>query len=90
MWDDENDMDELFRTAAQGYPLKRAADSWEVIVPLLKDEATDHIGVKKRNGFQLYHSLLAMIIVVLIFSGLATNDGLIKRSSVLNANSNME
>ena len=75
MQDDYYNMDDLFREASKNYPLKKPADSWDEIVPLLKSAATGKALAKRNNSIKRYNYLLILLIMVLIFSALATKDG---------------
>ncbi|MEP6713574.1 MAG: hypothetical protein ABJA37_14205, partial [Ferruginibacter sp.] len=76
MWDSENNMDELFRKAAKYYPLKKAADGWDQIAPLLKNDAPGKAVVKSDTGKKRNNSILMLLIVALLFLALVTKDGL--------------
>ncbi|MEO5592526.1 MAG: outer membrane beta-barrel protein [Chitinophagaceae bacterium] len=76
MQDIGDNMDELFQKAAKDYPLRKAADNWEEIAPLLKNATPGKAVVKKNNGIRGNNALLILLIIVFIFSALATKDGL--------------
>ena len=50
MQDLEHDMDELFRKAAENYPLKLPADQWDAIVPWIRAEANEPVRVNHNHS----------------------------------------
>jgi hypothetical protein len=47
MQDLEHDMDELFRKAAENYPLKLPTDQWDAIVPWIRAQASEPVKVNR-------------------------------------------
>ncbi len=76
MSDVENNMDELFRRAAVEYPLKKSQDNWELIAPLLEDNTTAAVTVKKGKRPGKYSILLYSLILFLLIAGYIVNHSL--------------
>ena len=74
MQDVENNMDELFRKAASGYPLKTSKDDWDQIAPLLVNSPLVIVGPQKRKNVKKYGFLLLLSFVFLIIAVVATKD----------------
>ncbi len=79
MQDLENNMDELFRKAAENYPLKAGESSWgEISGGILTDNAASNAGDKKRSR-RIYAGLFLFLLMLVIGSGILIKYTLDKR-----------
>ena len=75
----DNHMDDLFRKAADNYPLKTSNGDWETLQSLLENEpANVWIKVSKRKPFFLFVSIVFLLIGVMTFGVLKNNGVVIK------------
>ncbi|MEO7766138.1 MAG: outer membrane beta-barrel protein [Ferruginibacter sp.] len=87
MPDVDNNMDELFRRAAGGYPLKASKDAWDDIAPLLEQSTVPATAKTKKKNIKKYSALLLSAILFLLIAGIVTNYNSNKKASVLVAQS---
>jgi len=67
MQDIENNMDDLFRKAAENYPLKTGESRWDEIAAAIPGKAA--IAVKKKNNRRKYSVLLLLLFAGLLLGG---------------------
>ena len=72
MQDIEQNMEDLFRKAADNYPLKINDSRWDDIAPAILNEPVDLPVVKKRS-FRKYTGLLLLFLSLLISDGIITD-----------------
>ena len=66
----ENDMDELFRRAAEGYPLKNSKDDWDNIAQLLEPRTGIAAATHKAKSVKKYSVLLLALSLFLLIAGI--------------------
>ena len=66
-----DDMDELFRRAADGYPLKMQEDNWDAVAGKLSVPAATAVGVNqqksKKNNYKPATLLLLLLFIVVLY-----------------------
>lgn len=67
MQDIENNMDDLFRKAAENYPLKTGESRWDEVAAAIPGNAA--IAAKKKNNRRKYSVLLLLLIAGLLLGG---------------------
>jgi len=83
MPDVENDMDELFRRAAEGYPLKISNDDWDNIAPLPEHNTGVAAAAHKVKNLKKYGTLLLLLSLFLFIAGFIANYSWNKKVSPL-------
>ncbi len=83
MPDVENNMDELFRRAAEGYPLKNSKDEWDNIAALLEHNTAIAATTHKEKSLKKYSTLLLSLSLFLIIAGFIANYNRNKKVSPL-------
>jgi hypothetical protein len=64
-----NNMDELFRNAAAGYPLKTDNSDWDGLASRLLNPIAPPVSVRKKNKFKKYGPPLMLILIMLVLDG---------------------
>lgn len=64
MQDIENNMDELFRKAAENYAPKKGESQWDNILPALSESSAE-ISTTKKNNSQKYTAFLLLVLFVI-------------------------
>ncbi len=83
MSDVENNMDDLFRRAAEGYLLKKARDDWDNIAPLLEQNPGAAITTLKGKDLKKYSVLILSLSLFLLIAGFIVNYNQNKNVSLL-------
>ena len=83
MPDVEDNMDELFRRTAEGYPLKNAKDDWDKIAPLLEHSTGADTTSYKTKSVKKYSILLLALSLFLFIAGFIANNSWNKKVSPL-------
>ncbi len=73
MQDIEQNMDDLFRKAADNYPLKVNESQWDDIAPVLFNKPKNSAPVKQTN-WKKYTGLLLLFLSLLLADGIITNN----------------
>ena len=73
MQDIEQNMDDLFRKAADNYPLKVNESHWDDIAPVLFNKPLNPAPVKQTN-WKKYTGLLLLFLSLLLADGIITNN----------------
>ena len=68
MQDIDNNMDELFRKAAENYAPKKGESKWNDILPALSENSTESSTIKKNNSKK--NTAFLLFLLLLIFSGI--------------------
>ncbi|HEV8287219.1 MAG TPA: outer membrane beta-barrel protein [Chitinophagaceae bacterium] len=61
----EPDMNELFRRAAENYPLKQSDDNWENILSTISTGANGEKQISKQRDYKKYFALLLLLLFLL-------------------------
>lgn len=83
MPDIENNMDDLFRRAAEAYPLKTSNDEWDDIAPLINNSIVVDTDSNKRKSIKKYSALLLSLILFLLITGVVSKYNPNKKITVL-------
>ena len=83
MPDVEDNMDELFRRVAEGYPLKNTKDDWDKIAPLLEYSTGAATTTYKTKSVKKYSILLLALSLFLFIAGFIANNSWTKKVSPL-------
>jgi len=81
MSDVENNMYDLFRRAAEGYPLKNAQDDWDTIASLLKHNTGSAGDNHRKKNLKKYSILLLSLSLLLLIAGFIANYSANKKGS---------
>lgn len=74
MQDLENNMDDLFRSAAAGYPLKTGGDGWHLIAVRLEDDTNAVAAGRKKRPGEKHIVILLFLFLLVVIAGTATRD----------------